>query len=336
MSKYLITIDGGTTNTRVYLWNEDGICLNSVKAEAGVRLTSMDGGSNAALKASIKEALGKLLENNKITYADVNAVYASGMITSREGLIELPHLTAPAGKKEFLENLVEVEIPDVCEKPIKFIRGLKNRDYTNPDLAQIEELDVMRGEETETLGLLDLFGYENGCLFALPGSHSKFVSVDDQGNMVGCISSLAGEILSAVTNYTILADTLGKGYAGADFDKEMLLAGFRTSRSTSFARAAFSTRMAQMFLHKEKKECAAFLLGAILENDIQAVKNSKALLVNKDTKVVIAGKEPFASALDLLFKEDGYFENIEIYRPTEERPMSGFGAFMAARAKGEI
>jgi 2-dehydro-3-deoxygalactonokinase len=112
----------------------------------------------------------------------------------------------------------------------------------------------------------------------------------------------------------------------------MLLAGYRTARDTSFARAAFSTRMLQMFIPSNEQDRASFLLGAVLEGDIQAVKNSKALSVTNQMKVVIAGKEPLASALKLLFEEDGYFEKVDIYYPTAEKPMSGYGLYQIAQA----
>ena len=331
MKKYIIAIDGGTTNTRASLWDAPGICLDIVKSEVGVRITSIEG-SNASLKAAVKGLLEQLLQRNQITYEQVEGIYACGMITSREGLAELPHLIAPAGMQDFVAGLARVELPDVAPLPIHFVRGLKNRDGNDLTLCDLEKMDVMRGEETETLALLDLFGNENGTLFALPGSHTKFVSVDAEGRMIGCLSSLAGELLSAVTLNTILAGAVGKQFAGADYNKEMLLAGYRTARDTSLARAAFSTRMLQMFIPSNEQDRASFLLGAVLENDVAAVKNSKALSVTRDMKMVIAGKEPLASALKLLFEEDGFFEKVEIYYPTVEKPMSGYGLYQVAMA----
>ena len=331
MKKYIIAIDGGTTNTRASLWDAPGICLDIVKSEVGVRITSIEG-SNSSLKAAVKGLLEQLLQRNQITYEQVEGIYACGMITSREGLAELPHLIAPAGMQDFVAGLAKVELPDVAPLPIHFVRGLKNRDGNGLTLCDLEKMDVMRGEETETLALLDLFGNENGTLFALPGSHTKFVSVDAEGKMIGCLSSLAGELLSAVTLNTILAGAVGKQFAGADYNKEMLLAGYRTARDTSLARAAFSTRMLQMFIPSNEQDRASFLLGAVLENDVAAVKNSKALSVTQDMKMVIAGKEPLASALKLLFEEDGFFEKVEIYYPTAEKPMSGYGLYQVAMA----
>jgi 2-dehydro-3-deoxygalactonokinase len=332
MKQFVIAIDGGTTNTRATLWQEPGVCVDIVKSEVGVRITGIEG-SNATLKAAVKGLLEELLTRNAIGYDQVSGIYACGMITSKEGLVELPHLTAPAGKADFMEHLAEVELPDICPLPIRFIRGLKNRDGASLTLPEIEEMDVMRGEETETLALLDLFGNENGTLFALPGSHTKFVSVDADGKIIGCLSSLAGELLSAVTQNTILAGAVGKQFAGADYNREMLLAGYRTARDTSFARAAFSTRMLQMFLPGTEQDRASFLLGAVLEGDVAAVKTSKALSVHSGMKVVIAGKEPLASALKLLFEEDGFFEQVDIYYPTADKPMSGYGMYQIAKAK---
>ena len=154
--------------------------------------------------------------------------------------------------------------------------------------------------------------------------------------MIGCLSSLAGELLSALTLNTILANAVNKSFAGADYNREMLLAGYRTARDTSLARATFSTRMLQMFIPSNEQDRASFLLGAVLESDVAAVKNSKALSVTPDMKMVIAGKEPLTSALKLLFEEDGYFRQVEIYYPEAAKPMSGYGLYQIAIADNRV
>lgn len=160
--------------------------------------------------------------------------------------------------------------------------------------------------------------------------------MDAEGKMIDCLSSLAGELLSAVTLNTILASAVNKQFAGADYNNEMLLAGYRTARDTSFARAAFSTRMLQMFIPSNEQDRASFLLSAVLEGDVAAVKHSKALSTTPDMKVVIAGKEPLASALKLLFEADGYFDQVDIYYPTAEKPMSGYGLYQIAKANAAL
>ena len=49
MKKYIIAIDGGTTNTRASLWQDPGVCVDMVKSDIGVRITSIEG-SNDSLR----------------------------------------------------------------------------------------------------------------------------------------------------------------------------------------------------------------------------------------------------------------------------------------------
>ena len=93
MKNYTITIDTGTTNTRVYLFNEKYEAVASAKSEIGVRITAIDGNNNR-LKAAIKGCLEDVLKQADITYDDVKQVAASGMITSNVGLTEIPHVVA--------------------------------------------------------------------------------------------------------------------------------------------------------------------------------------------------------------------------------------------------
>ena len=61
MANY-ITIDGGTTNTRINLI-KDCKMVDSVKLNVGAR-TGID--DNAGLKKAIKDGINKILENNAI------------------------------------------------------------------------------------------------------------------------------------------------------------------------------------------------------------------------------------------------------------------------------
>lgn len=87
MKNYTITIDTGTTNTRVFLFNENNEPVSSAKSEIGVRITAIDG-NNDRLKAAIKGCLEDVLKQAGVTYENVKRVVASGMITSNVGLTE--------------------------------------------------------------------------------------------------------------------------------------------------------------------------------------------------------------------------------------------------------
>lgn len=47
-------------------------------------------------------------------------------------------------------------------------------------------------------------------LFILPGSHNKFVSVDREGKITGCLTSISGELLASITNDTIIAKSVNR------------------------------------------------------------------------------------------------------------------------------
>ena len=95
MKRY-ITVDGGTTNTRVFLV-EDGAVTDSVKISIGTRASIDD---KTALPRGIKDAVNSILTGHSLSDTDITAIIASGMITSEHGLCPLDHIIAPAGIAE--------------------------------------------------------------------------------------------------------------------------------------------------------------------------------------------------------------------------------------------
>ena len=94
--KYYITIDGGTTNTRVHLV-EYGRVTQSKKISLGAR--DCMGGSDA-LKDAITKEIDNITLQKGIKPDDISAIIASGMITCEYGLCPLAHLVAPVGIEE--------------------------------------------------------------------------------------------------------------------------------------------------------------------------------------------------------------------------------------------
>jgi 2-dehydro-3-deoxygalactonokinase len=161
-----ITIDGGTTTTRISLVCDKQI-KQTVKLSVGAR-KSMDGGAD--YKGEIKSAIEKVLSDNNIKNEDIKRILASGMITSEFGLCNLPHISVPAGIQELHENMHETVISEISDIPFVFIRGVKSVS------DNLSETDMMRGEETELFGLTPHTMPD--ALYVLPGSHSKLIKTD--------------------------------------------------------------------------------------------------------------------------------------------------------------
>lgn len=103
LAGYIITIDGGTTNTRCILWDQSRNKIAEEKRQVGVRNTAIDG-NNEKLKMAVKECLDALLDKNDLTYENIRRIIASGMITSDVGIVVIPHLSAPRRRQTALRN----------------------------------------------------------------------------------------------------------------------------------------------------------------------------------------------------------------------------------------
>lgn len=328
MEQYIITIDTGTTNTRTILWDANRNIIHTEKAAVGVRNTAIDG-NNSRLKAAVKGCLDALIEKSGIQYQDVARVIASGMITSNVGLVEIPHVTAPAGLEQLAAAAKAVELPDVCPLPIWFIPGIKNACV--PSLENFEKMDIMRGEEVESIAIIERCHEGDPMLLVLPGSHTKFVSVDSNGQITGCLTSIAGELLSSITNDTIIADAVGHQFVTEEqYDKDMLLTGYRTAQKSGIGRACFSGRILNQFVTKDKMQVANYILGVVLQSDVIAIKNSDALTVDKNTSVVVCGKSPLKEAIADILEYDGTFKKVIRFEAEDGLPLSALGAYAVA------
>ncbi|MDF2889884.1 MAG: 2-dehydro-3-deoxygalactonokinase [Clostridia bacterium] len=326
---FVITIDAGTTNTRATMWQND-VAVVKASRGVGVRNTAIDG-NNMKLKAAVKEVIKEVLSERGIVLEDINYILASGMITSNVGLVEIPHLFAPVGIDELAKGMQMHYLPDVVDKCIWFIPGVKNnvREVT---LENCEGMDIMRGEEVETIGLIERLGQKGPALIILPGSHSKFVSIDKGGKITGCLTSLAGELLSVITTNTLIASSVENSLV-KQFNKHMVVEGFKNGKNVGINRTIFTVRIIDQFTDYSANDKANFLLGVVLSADIIAINNSSALSVNADSKVIIAGKDVLRDAFEAIFEEDGYFTHIESVSAGDAENISGFGALCIAKKR---
>lgn len=330
-SMNIVTIDAGTTNTRSSLWI-DGKLAAKVQVEVGVRDTAING-NNQALKHAVRDTINGALAKGGVAAEDVALTLASGMITSALGLLEVPHLPAPAGMRELAAGMVEVSMPEVFSQPIWLVPGVRN--HKEPvGLHNVEAMDMMRGEETEVVGLLARLNLDGRALLIMPGSHTKLVSVDEQRRICGCATTIAGELLQAITQHTLITQTL-EGEFAQTLVPQMVLAGAAAAQRTGLARACFSIRTLGLFTDSERNDRANFLLGAVLSGDLLTLKNSSAIKMRPDTPIVITGKPLLRDALSLLIQENGFFYGKRIVVSDEQQAdMAGFGAIAIAHERG--
>lgn len=294
MSKVNLIVDCGTTNLRVTLLDERRQVVDSVKAEGGVRHTAIDG-HNGRLKAALRESVNTLLAAHGYDTGDVARCVAYGMITSNVGLLEIPHVIAPASPGDLRAAMREQVFPDVAPFPIAFIPGVRNF-AGEVNMDNFAGMDMMRGEETEAVGLYRLLETSGPAVFILPGSHNKFVRMGAAGEIAGCMTSISGELLDAVTHHTILADAAGRSFVGAgEYDSEMACEGAWECARSGLGRAAFAGRILSVLGGRDQRAIQSYLLGATLALDVQAMQ---AFLNDaENARIFVAGKAPVQQAM---------------------------------------
>ncbi len=326
-----LTIDTGTTNTRVSLWRDSQV-IATAQAAVGVRDTAISG-SRALLQSAVQDTISETLQTAGLVAGDISLAVASGMITSGLGLHEVPHCAAPAGLAELAAGMVQQHVPEVFAHPIWFVPGVRNN-VSPVTLRNCESMDMMRGEEVEVIGLLARLALSSAALFVMPGSHTKLVRIDCAGRIMGCATTLAGELLQTLTHQTILAKSLDSEFA-TDLDATMVRAGAQSANRTGLGRTCFSLRILDQFDVADRNARANFLLGAVLASDLLTLKNSTALGTSSDTPLVIAGRGVVQQALNLLISDDPFFTLAPVLvNSAQQMHLAGFGAARVAAARG--
>lgn len=287
-------IDCGTTNLRVTLADGMGNVLAACKRPGGVQHTAIDG-HNGRLKAMLAECIDGVLQQAGLTAGDVERCVAYGMITSNVGLVEIPHLAAPVSSRELRNGMRTLRFPDIAPFAISFIPGVRN-DAGRVTEDNFSAMDMMRGEETEAVGLFELLKPDRESVFILPGSHNKFVRVDAQGRILGCMTSISGELLDAITHHTILANAVDHAFASAeDYDAGLCRKGAMECVSSGLGRAAFAGRILNQLGGVQSVRLRSYLLGATLAQDVLALR---AFVPDAHhARIYIAGKMPLQCAI---------------------------------------
>ncbi len=274
MNRYLC-LDGGTTNTRLSLW-EGGRVTQTVRCAMGAK----DQNASGAWKFTVKTAISQLLSQNDLSSKDIQCILGCGMLTSEYGLCPLPHLLAPCGMRELHNGMHRITLGEISPIPFVFVPGVK---YD----ADPAKTDMMRGEESEIYGLPP--EALPNALVILPGSHSKWICMDENSNIGSITTYLTGEMLSSLANHTILRDAVDLQWDR--YDSAFLQMGCRKVREQGLNAALFRTRILKNECGCTPLQCYSFLLGAVLSQEIYAMEGLSP------KKILLGGKSSLRSPM---------------------------------------
>ncbi|MGA7199582.1 2-dehydro-3-deoxygalactonokinase [Roseiarcus sp.] len=174
----LIALDWGSSSFRAYLMSREGDVLDEIESADGVSTIAPH-----AFPATLERLAGGWF----LAYPGL-PIIASGMIGSRHGWREAPYVRCPAEPRDIAANLTPV---GTDEREVHLAPGLAYEDESG-------QPDVMRGEEVQILGIASA----GARLVVLPGSHSKWASVD-RGRILSFKTFVTGELFAAVKDHTL-------------------------------------------------------------------------------------------------------------------------------------
>ena len=198
--EYFAVIDCGTTNSRIYLLNNDFEIINKGNEKVGVLDTAISG-SKEKLKHGLKVLFSKIIGDAGLAVKDIKFAITSGMITSEIGLLEIPHLWAPVGISDLAKNLKIVQDPKIfpLDLPLIFIRGIKNYYSEEANYKDVRKMDFLRGEEAQIAGLLSLKPeIKLPTVVTVLSSHTKYIFINEEKKISGCLTTLSGQIYEAI------------------------------------------------------------------------------------------------------------------------------------------
>ena len=292
--KTYITIDGGTSSTRVnFVKNRE--VLDTIKMNIGARASIEN---RDEYTGAIKNAVEDIISRNNAD--EIERILASGMITCEFGLCNLPHIKTPAGINELHENMYETRIDEISDIPFVFIRGVKT------DTDDMDALDMMRGEETELMGIIN---EEYGeCVYILPGSHSKIIKTDKESKIVAFSTMLTGEMIGALSQGTILKDAVDLSVS--EINREYLLKGYDYAKTAGINKALFKVRILKNIFGCSKEEIYSFFMGIVLCDEIEVIIRDEA------KTVVLGGKAQIKKAMAVILKEKSDKNIVELDEKT--------------------
>lgn len=292
---YIASIDCGTTNSRVYIINQGGEIIGKGTREVGVRNTSMSG-SKESLKKGLKEAFFDAVKDAELEQKDISFAVSAGMITAEIGLIEIPHLTAPVSLEKISSNIVKVHDTTVfpVDIPIYFIPGIKNNlDFSKATIKDVIDMDFMRGEEVQVMGLLSNKEYSQPLTTVVLSSHTKFISVNKQGEIDGSLTTLSGQVYKAILKETFLGKSIEKT-EGMDepqnfFKSSIIESAFEAVKQHGFVRSLLLTRFMDVLIDTTWYERRLFIETLIAADDMKALNNLSDQFLNSKSNVILVG-----------------------------------------------
>ena len=240
--------DWGTTHLRLFLCDDSGKVLDSFTGPG-------------AAAGDFERVFDSLVARWPSSGLALTAIL-SGMVGSSIGWIEAPYLACPVRPRD-----IAAACASVREGQIRIVPGLSCRN-------RFDAPDVMRGEETQILGALELQPHlrQGRRLLCLPGTHTKWVLLDE-GVINDFLTAPTGELFMLLRDRSVLVREPGPTDGSTSTAFERALVEFERFSYTQVLHRLFECRSRTLAGDLKSHEAAAFLSGLLIASDIAGALN---------------------------------------------------------------
>lgn len=275
MTHFLLCCDWGTSFFRLCLMSiDEHRCLGEVSSQDGIAKTFADWKTDGEpigisrthffrrqLKTAIDRLAGQVARN-----LDGIPLSISGMASSSIGMDEVPYATLPFATDGSQASVQQFDRRPDFPHEISLIAGVRSKQ------------DVMRGEETQLIGLLTLLNgadeQPQKATFIFPGTHSKHIFIQND-QLVHFDTYMTGELFDLMANQSILTDSVDASSLTpvSGSDKAAFNRGVRQSKASPILNSLFTVRTNQLFNKLTKRQNALYLSGLLIGQELGALLN---------------------------------------------------------------
>ncbi len=266
-----IAVDWGTSSFRLWMLDRHGDVLAERRSGEGMTVAAASG-------------FGAILDGHLAAIAAPAGlpVLVCGMAGARQGWVEAGYVDLPAPLDAILTGAVSV--PGQT-RDVRILPGLAQRRTQAPD--------VMRGEETQLVGLMEEEPAFRGVAI-LPGTHSKWASVGD-GTIGRFQTFMTGEMFELLARKSFLRHSVAEHADDIAASPHFALAVKRsTVEGLPFLAAIFSVRVRQLLDGVSGDDNLAYLSGLVIGGEIAAARQAGLLAAGQPIRII--GSRSLASA----------------------------------------
>ena len=284
MEKFLLGCDWGTSSFRLQVLDvpEERI-IGEVFSEQGIarihKTWEISIEKNKPISKGqlffqhLKKQVEILSEKLSINLHNVT-ILISGMASSSIGMEDIPYAMVPFALDGSEAILKHFDAQEYFPHEVILISGVQS------------DKDVMRGEETQLIGLLELLEPSGNVpaegIMVFPGTHSKHIYIKN-GRLINFKTFMTGELFNVIGNYSILKNSVNKGDLNkiSGIDAQAFKLGLNESRTSNILNGLFTVRTNDLFEKLNKDQNFFYLSGLLIGTELSY------LLKNEDCPLLL-------------------------------------------------